>query len=107
LAEISETKATILIGRTAVTRRIEIAEQLASIRTDKALAVRKGAFNEQYYDIIDCRNAVAHGTLLGKDSNGNFAFPTASTAKPQDQKAMRYVFGYTAEQIIKFAERAE
>ena len=107
LAELSETKMTILLGRTAVTRRIEIAEQLAAIRTDGALKVHAAIFNEGYYDVIDCRNAVAHGTLLGKSTDGMLYFLTSNTSKPKDQRSRRFTFGYAPKTIIAFAQYAE
>jgi hypothetical protein len=106
LAEISESKATILLGRTAVTRRLEIAEALATLRPDSALQVHKTAFNELYFDLVDCRNAVAHGTLLGKGDDGRLYFLTSNTGKPQGERTPRVVLSYLPNQIIANANLA-
>lgn len=107
LAEVNESRMTILLGRTAITRRIEMAEALAMLREDDALAVHKKAFDSGYYDTIDCRNAVAHGTLMGADVDGRLYFLTSTTAKPENGRARRQVLSYLPEQIIDFGKYAE
>lgn len=107
LAETSEAKVWILLGRTAVTRKLEIAEQLASTRPDAALEVHKAAFDHHYYALIECRNAVAHGTLLGEDSGGMLHFLSASNLKPVGGRIARTVWGYTPEALTESADYAE
>lgn len=107
LAELNEGKVSILLGRTAITRRIEIAESLAMLRDDDALKIHKKAFNEGYYDTIDCRNAVAHGTLMGADADGRLYFLTALNAKPENGRGRRTVLSYLPDQIIDFGRFAD
>jgi hypothetical protein len=107
LADLSETKTTILLGRTAVTRRLEIAEALAATRNDAALAIYKAAFTDYYFDLVDCRNAVAHGTLLGKNQRGELCFLTSNQSKPHGETARRLVLSYRPEHIIAHAKAAE
>jgi hypothetical protein len=107
LAELSESKAFILLGRTAVTRRIEIAEALAILRTDDAHKVHKRMFDERYSDLVDCRNAVAHGTLIGKGEGRLYFLSSNPGGKPNDGRAPRQVSSYTPHQIIKNAELAQ
>jgi hypothetical protein len=107
LAEISESKATILLGRTAVTRRIEIAETLAKTISEEALAIHKHAFSGGFSDIADCRNYVAHGKLLGVGPDGRYAFLTTKDGPPMNGAAIRVVASYSAEQIKLIARMAE
>jgi hypothetical protein len=106
LAGISETKVTILLGRTAISRRMEIAETLARLRPDKALEVHLSAF-KGFGDISDCRNAVAHGKLLGVDDDGKLAFLTFNSAPPSGEAAIRVAFSYHPETIKLLATTAE
>jgi len=106
LAEISESKATILLGRTAVTRRLEIAKHLAMTREGAALAAHNHAFDANFAEILKCRNAVSHGKLLGSTPDG-FAFLTADTAAPTGTAAIRIVIVFTALAIRQYAMMAE
>lgn len=108
LAEISESKAAILLGRTAVTRRLEIAKTLAKTREGDAFERHNHAFsNEEFGDIIDCRNAVAHGKLLGENDDGDLSFLTMNTAMPDGDAAIRIVASYPPDAIRHFATMAE
>ena len=106
LANISEPTAFILLGRTAVTRRVEIAEALAAIQSDSALKAHKLAFDALYTDLVNCRNAVAHGALLGEDDNGRLYFQSSNQLTPADQQVRRIVNSYSPEQIIECARLA-
>jgi hypothetical protein len=107
LAELSESQAMIILGRTAVTRRLEIAERLAMLRNDAAIDVHKAVFNSTYYDLVDCRNAVAHGTLMGKAEGRLYFLASPSGVKPNDGRAPRDVLSYEPRQIIANAEAAQ
>ena len=68
LAGLSESKATVLLGKTAITRRLEMAKYLAQMLPQEALDIHNAAFGTvEFLDIVECRNAVAHGKLLGKN----------------------------------------
>jgi len=106
LAELNETRAFIMLGRTAISRRLEIALELAKVREDNALAVHKTAFDAVFNDILECRNAVAHGKLLGKTEDG-FAFLTGNSGPVRDDSKIRIVASYTAATIKEYARVAE
>ncbi len=107
LAGISESQALILVGRTAITRRLEIAGMLAKIRTDKSREIYKAAFPAQFDDLLECRNAMAHGVLMGMTDDGLFAFLTTPTSSTRGEAAVRIVASYSAATILFFAEAAE
>lgn len=103
LAEISEIRMAILLGKTAITRRITIAEQLAATRKDAASKVCSALFDEPYRDAIDCRNAVAHGSLLGSCPSGLFYFLTSHLGGSSEQTTSRQVFAYAPHAIAEHA----
>jgi hypothetical protein len=107
LAEISMTKATVLLGKLAVTRRLEIAEYLARMAGQSVLTAHKQAFAEPYGEIMSCRNAVAHGVLMGRTEDGRYAFLTAVTAPSDQPTAIQIVQSYLPGDIAGFAEMAE
>lgn len=107
LAGLSETRALIMLGRTAITRRLEIAETLAKVRTDKAHDVYKEAFPKAFQDLLECRNAVAHGVLIGITDENEFAFLTTPTSMTEGESAKRIVASYNSATIANFADKAE
>ena len=107
LAEINASKAVILLGRTAVTRRLEIAEYLASMIGPHVTQLHKDNFNAVFGEVLSCRNAVAHGVLMGIDSGGRYAFLTSKTAETTVASAIQIVESYLPSDIKEFARVAE
>ena len=85
LAETPESVITLLLGRTPVSAKLKLAQYLARSRGKETLALHKEIFTKEFSDALKKRNAIAHGTLLGVDENGAYAFKTAKelpTDKP-------------------------
>lgn len=107
LTGLSEAKTVVMLGKTAVTRRIGIAEMLAKLTSDEALAAHKEAFSADFGDILYCRNAVAHGVLLGITSEGDYAFRTTATNHTEGQGVLSLVVSYNSNSIAAYADKAE
>jgi hypothetical protein len=107
LAGISESQARVLLGRTAVTRRLDIASYLAEMREDAAAKFHKQAFPKDVREILDIRNAVAHGILLGATPDGHFAFATEKLVSPDSDAATHVVYSLAKDFIKECADRAE
>lgn len=107
LAEISESKMVILLGRTPLSRRLEAAKHLAKLLGPNVEDLHTKCFTKEFYDIIECRNALAHGTLLGINDEGRYAFLTGKTVEPDGQSAIQVVLNYRHEDIEVFAKSAE
>jgi hypothetical protein len=107
LAEISASKAIVLLGRTAVTRRVEIAEYLASMIGPHCTALHRQNFDAAFWEILSCRNAVAHGVLMGRDKEGRYAFLTSKTAETEVPSAIQIVESYLQSDIEIYAKAAE
>lgn len=107
LVGLSESQTMVILGRTAVTRKLEIAERLALLRDDAAIQVHKSVFDDNYNDLVNCRNAVAHGTLMGEANGKLYFLASPSGLKPNEGRAPRDVFSFTPEQIAHNAEVAQ
>jgi hypothetical protein len=107
LAEISETRATVLLGKIGITQRIQIARYLAQLSGDKAVSVCNDAFDADFQAILDCRNAVAHGVFLGTVEEGRLAFLTRKTVRPETDAARQVVEAYAPVNIALYARTAE
>ncbi len=107
LADLNESKTSILLGKTAITRRLEIAESLSKLRTDEAHKIYKEAFPAEIADILECRNAVAHGILLGIGDGHEYAFITSLTNSVRGDAAVRIVVNYSPATIRNIADKAE
>ena len=109
LSRLNQSELVVLLGRTAVTRRLEMAEMLAKLAGEEELARFKAAFHSpQFKDIHQCRNAVAHGILLGMDDTGMLAFLTDKTdAQPDDGSTIQIVASYHPKLIESISIMAE
>jgi hypothetical protein len=107
LAEISQSRALVLLGKTALVRRLEIAEYLAYMTGKEIAALHKQIFSSGFRESLECRNAVAHGIVLGKTNDGRFAFLTSKTELPTGTSAIQLAITYHHESIAEFAKVAE
>ena len=107
LAEMSETRATVLLGRIGITQRIAIAKYLAQLSGGGAVTLCKHAFDADFQTILDCRNAVAHGVFLGTVEEGRLAFLTRKTVLPETDAARQVVEAYLPANIALYARTAE
>ncbi len=107
LAEISESRMTVLLGKSAISKRVEIAEYLAKMGTTEAQELATWAFNEGFWNTFRCRNDVAHGVLLGKNEDGAWSFLTAKTEAPEGPSAIQIVSSYTLDFLKAMASAAE
>lgn len=65
LAEINESRAVVLLGRTAISRKLEMAGYLANLYGPWITKLQNDTFkNEAFTNCLKCRNTVAHGSLL-------------------------------------------
>lgn len=107
LTNLNEYAVTALLGRTAVTRRLAIAELLASMISPDALKRHKGCFNAEFTELQGVRNAVAHGALVGKTDSGEYAFMTGQAAPEPEMGVPQVVECYTTAGLKAYAEGAE
>ena len=103
LAEINQSRALILLGKAAITRRLEMAEYLAQMTGPEITAEHGKIFNSDFRDALECRNCVAHGVLLGKTDDGRYAFLTDKTATPNNESATQIAISYEAKSISTYA----
>lgn len=107
LAEISESKALVLLGRAAITRRVEMAEYLALMTGLEIGKLHASIFNLEFREALECRNTVAHGLLLGQTEDGRYAFLTSKTEAPVGKAAIQVAISYDFHSIASYANIAE
>ena len=105
LAQVSVGHTIVLMGRTPMRTRIEIAGRLAALNGKSKQ--HKSIFNWPFDEIIDCRNAVAHGSLLGLTPGKKLAFLTSRTLTPTGTAVLQAVEAYSEKNITAFAKKAE
>jgi 7-cyano-7-deazaguanine synthase in queuosine biosynthesis len=106
LTGISQSHAIVLLGRAQASRKLEIASYLAQMLGESVTQVHKSVFNTAFSDVVECRNAVAHGILLGITKDHRFAFLTANTAAPLGPSAIQIAISYNAKDIATYANAA-
>jgi hypothetical protein len=88
--------------------KVKLAEQFAAARGGEAPEVHRECFdNEHYYEIIRCRNTVAHGILLGKDEEGLIAFQVQETIGVEGTKVFTTANAYEEGAFAAYADQAE
>lgn len=107
VSSITEGLLVAFMGRTSAAQKLKFAEQFAKATHPHAAAAHKACFGESYDRIIRCRNAVAHGLLLGQDARGNYAFRTASISEMETEFLTVKAVAYSGEAIIGAANAAE
>lgn len=107
LAEISEGKALIMLGRTPFSARSNIAHYLAKMNSQQALEIYRRTFESSVKNGVECRNAVAHGILLGLNQNGEYGFLTSKTSEPEGSAAIQLVACYSTKTLQSIADALE
>jgi hypothetical protein len=108
LGKLNSSQLVILLGRTALTRKMDMAENLAKIAGGEHFHRYDATFNTpSFSDWHLCRNAVAHGILLGVDHEGYLAFLTDKTDQPKGSSTIQIVASYLPDTIQKTAAQAE
>src|SRR5688572_24566349 len=99
LAEINESRMIVMLGRTPISKRVEMAEYLGKMNSSEAAKLAEWAFDENFWITFRTRNTVAHGTLLGLTEDGTWSFVTAHTELPDGPSALQLAASYTTAYI--------
>lgn len=87
LADITEGMVLVFLGRSSITKRLAILQLISQAKGVLAEKLFAEAFdNPDFRDLQECRNAVAHGNLLGVDEDGNIAFGVVELQGIDSQK---------------------
>lgn len=107
LAKINQSQAVIMLSRAQLSRRLSMAEQLATLSGGKPLERYNLCFGSAAFkDAHTCRNVMAHGIYLGVDSAGMLAFLTDKTDAPVGASTMQLVACYQPETILSWSKWA-
>lgn len=109
LANIDENLATVMIGRATISSRIAMAGEIAKTVSQEAVDRHMKAFGGEFQDCLTCRNAVAHGHLLGIAHGNLYAFLTDMRLDPREigSPVIKTVISYSEDALQAFAEIAE
>lgn len=108
LSRMGESAAVVLLGRTQLSRKLEMARYLSAVDGPVAAKLYKDHFaSDGFQDLIDCRNAVAHGILIGVTTDKRYCFLTAKTSPPDPSSAYQLVLSYRSQDLQEHARYAE
>ena len=107
LAEISDARKTVLLGRTPYSKKVEIAKVLSQIRTDDAISRHENVFTGNLQHIKTCRDVVAHGAYLGRTRSYEYAFLSQSSGGPQGEAIALRVFTFSTCRVRTDADALE
>ena len=106
-ADLSESKASVLLGRSPLAARIRIARKLGSLRKDAALKAFDKAFEPPFKDFLRLRNTLAHGALLGVNDDGDIFFQTNEVSGFEDDAVVAEAIGWPPATIKFWGDKAE
>jgi hypothetical protein len=111
LANIPEGLSLLMLGRTPMSQKLNLANVFAKARGGQAKVATDQCFDTDQFRILQqCRNVVAHGVLLGMiEGEGEefVAFRTTTPLAPDSQEVSFEVVSYRPQDFPKFAKVAE
>ena len=108
LAKIGEAESLILLGRVPVSAKLRMAATIANAVGGEVATVHNRCFdNDDFKQLMKCRNTVAHGLLLGQNDEGGLAFRTVDPAGADAARLNINVISWDIGAFGHFAEMAE
>lgn len=104
---LSTSQLVVLLGRTAISKKLEIAAYLAKMAGEERADRFEMVFDSNFALLLKIRNAVAHGVLMGLDSEGAYNFLTTDTDAPDDGVALQLVLAFDPTSLANAAINAE
>jgi len=102
-----ETCVVVALGQTPISKKVAIGNYLAGVHAGDMPDRYKQCFDSDFKEVFTCRNAVAHGVMVGRWANGKWAFITAKTEDPVPGSAMQTVMSFTTTDLQLYAVMAE
>lgn len=107
VADISEGQLLVLLGRSTLRSKIDMAEKLAKVKSEAAWNAHKACLKHPEFEkLIRCRNAIAHGILLGQ-SEGLIVLRTATAARTNDDMVTIQAQRFAPSDLVTYANLAE
>ena len=108
LSSADEAVSAVMLGRTNVSTKVALALGLAKLKGDETVTRHKEAFDVNLTNLLECRNAVAHGVYQGQTDAGHWTFMTASTLDYQGGALIKKSVAYSTKtlQVTAFSGAA-
>lgn len=106
MVSVGEGYMVLLLGRNAISKKMEIAEHLARMAGGRPEKFFDEFFGKGLNDMLRVRNSVAHGLFLGRTEEG-WAFKTPAVDSPVPGAMMATTYVYTSEMLKGCADAAE
>jgi len=108
LVGVQEGVVLVFLGRTPITRRLEILKLASQGKGEAAIDLFNQAFdNDNFRDIFGVRNSVAHGRLMGLTDDDLIAFSVCETQGIDSAKVHMTVNCYNQDAFAILADMAE
>ncbi|WP_156950399.1 hypothetical protein [Hyphomonas oceanitis] len=107
LITVSESKTAVLLGRMQISRKIAVARMLAKMHDPDVSEIFTKVFEQPFSDIIDLRNALAHGTLLGVTEGGDLYFESPEIERTEGEAVVARARGWPISSILGWASQMD
>ena len=92
----------VMLGRTAITRRLEIARVMANATSQDAADRHSGIFGAAWVDVNKLRNAVAHGHFIGFDDERRATFLSSDAEHIENTEIIKTTYSCSLEDMRHF-----
>jgi hypothetical protein len=107
LAGTTQAQTQVLLGRSNISTKLAIADGLANLSGGDNLLLHNTVFDDNITRLLSCRNAVAHGVLVGKDPQGRFIFSTNTQLGYEGDELAKRAVAYGTDLLVSIADTAE
>lgn len=107
LLDKTEAHVRVLLGQTPISKKMSIAGYLAQMLNVDDARRYDDCFGAGFGQVLTCRNALAHGVLLGRSANGHWAFLIERAEEAVPGHAVRQVVSYRTGDLQEYAKAAE
>ena len=102
----TESKGIIVLGRTGFNKKVEIAQFLGKLTGAETVKIHQSIFDDAFKDASAARNAVAHGSLVGKTADGFYTFRTVDATGHDGASATLKTLGLREGDVANYATMA-
>ena len=108
LIGISEAHSLMILGKSSISARLELAKKFSKTRGGRYVAIISECFGDPAFkDLIRCRNMLAHGVLLGRTQEDEIAFQIQEPIGINEVELTVRVQSVSSSDLIALASMAE
>lgn len=108
IARLDEWRVSVILGQMAISSKIRLARKFEGVWDASLKEMHQKQFNDDFLEILDVRNCLAHGSLLGWSDEEGYHFLTDKEPHANgEENQFRITVAFKPDVIAKVADIAE